>query len=130
MKIEKTPSPNDLRLFFLGVTGGFSLIIWGIPYLKYQRFEFSVLFPLIGFVLIGLLFPEKMQKPRTWWIKFGEVLGHVNGVIIFTVLYFTLFLLISLLFKIFNRDRLKLNFKQYNSLKQAKRSISPMVNMF
>ncbi len=130
MKTKKATTPNELRLFTFIVSLGMFLIFWGIPFYKYQTSRDFVIYGVLVFLLLGVFFPHLMALPRNYWIKLGEVLGHFNGLIIFSFLYFTLFLFFSLIFKLSKRDKLKMYFKKYSTLKSRKSEISSFENMF
>ena len=47
-----------------------------------------------------------------YWIKFGEVMGTINGTIILTAIYAILIIPMAILFKIIGKDPLKLKLKK------------------
>lgn len=129
-KTNKGPSAKDLRVFALIVSVGFLLIGWGIPALKNHPMNpYLVSLSAVIFTL-GILVPKSLIKPREYWMKIGNVLGKINSTILFTVIYFLVFMTIGFIFKLFGRDRLFTNFRAVKSTMVMKKEISPFNEPF
>lgn len=67
---------------------------------------------LIG--LIGIFSPFLSRKIEWFWMKISKILALVFPKILLTLVYFLFLVPVAALYKLFNKDPLKLN-KNYNS---------------
>lgn len=129
-KTNNAPTAHELRVFSLIVAIGFSVLGWVIPTLRGKDIHVPLLL-VSGLVFVfGMATPKLMVKPREIWIKIGNVLGKINSTIIFTVIYFTVFAGVGLIFRIIKRDRLFTRFKSVKSTLVMKNEISPFTDPF
>ena len=115
---------KENRIF--GMILSFALLLFGLFIPLYKNKPSNVyLIALAGiFLICSLFFAEILTKPRAKWIILGEKLGALNSIIIFTIIYLTVFLSVRLFFNLIKRDRLKINWKKYPSTYQEKKEIS------
>lgn len=129
-KTNKAPSNKDLRVFALIVSIGFLIIGWGIPALKnYSMNPYLVSVSAVIFIL-GMLLPMALIKPRQYWIKVGNILGKINSTILFSIIYFLVFAVVGLIFRLFGRDRLHSQFRGVSTTMVMKKEISPFTEPF
>lgn len=82
------------------------------------------------FMMMAVFFPHHLSKPREYWLALGEKLGHTNSLILFTVIYLTLFSLVHLFFILSGRDLLLRRWKKYESTFKEKSKISSFSDPF
>lgn len=129
-KTNKIPSIKDLRVFAVIVSLGFLLIGWRIPALKKHSMNPYLVSLAIVIFSLGMFIPKILIKPREYWIKIGNVLGKINSTILFTLIYFFIFMTVGFIFKLFNRDRLFTKFRGVQSTMVIKKEISPFNEPF
>lgn len=105
------PTPKELRQFGIGMTlflaliGG--LVIWrGHRTLAIDLWIVGV----IVFFLPALLFPTGLKPIYRIWMKIALVISVVTSRVILSVLYYTVFTLVSIIQKILRRDVLEREF--------------------
>ena len=97
---------SELRRFGLTVGGMFVLlgtISWWRGHVRPP-----IVFWTLGVLLIvpGLIVPLALEPVRRWWMRFGMLLGEVNGRIILTVMYYLVIAPLGLVLRTFVRDPL------------------------
>ncbi len=118
------------RQFGLIMTAGFSALGVVIPIIKHRQIHWSLLGIAILFLLLAVVAPLALSKPRLIWLRLGEKLGFINSRILFSFIYLTLFSFIHFIFFITKRDKLKRRWKQYSSTYFEKSDISSFKNPF
>ena len=93
-----------------GVTMGLVAITLGagVFFQDFQLIGYSSL--AVGFVLIlfALKKSEVLSPLNRAWMRFGESLGKVVSPILLSLIFFSIFVPVSLFFKLIGRDELKL----------------------
>ena len=93
-----------------GVTMGLiAIFLGGILFFQdFQLIGFSSL--SVGFllILVALRKAEVLSPLNRCWMRFGELLGKVVSPIVLSFIFFSIFVPVSLFFKLFGRDELKL----------------------
>lgn len=113
MKSETNSQPSREALRHFGLTMAAALVLmFGLvlPWL----FGFAVpLWPWIAagvFLLIGLAAPNVLAPVHRLWMKFALLLGAINSRIILGLVYFFIFVPVSLLFRLVGRDTMARRF--------------------
>lgn len=122
-------SNKDLRVFG---------VIWAIifAYLAYKFSSFEKIFALFAlfFTAVSALNPQFFVKIKIYqnWIKFGNILGKINGFLISFILFYAIFTPISFFLKITKKDLLKKSLKPESSTYFIDRELQPgdMKNQF
>ena len=97
---------REARKFGLTI-GIFLLVIAGLLFWK-QRPSFSTFACAgAGFVLLGLLVPLLLKPVFKVWMSFAVVMGFVMTRVILTVLFFAMFVPVSLAAKLLGKDLLE-----------------------
>ena len=93
-----------------GIVMGFVAISIGGFFVFHQPQLIGYVLLLVGFLLIlGALKNSEWLSPlNRAWMRFGELLGKVVSPIILSLIFFSIFVPISLFFKLIGRDELKL----------------------
>ena len=123
-KIDIEVNLKEQKNFGFILVFGFFILGYLIPLFKHHHYNFFLLFISIITLILTLFVPHLLKWPRYYWLKVGNILGELNTTIIFTIIYFSIFSLINLLFKVIKRDRLQLKWKKYNTTYIIKDSIS------
>lgn len=90
--------------------------IWAVIFLflsyKIEAAESFFKILALSFVLTGFFYPQIFLKLKIFqsWVKFGEGLGRINGMIICFFLFFVIFTPIAIFFRLRKIDLLKKNF--------------------
>ncbi len=89
---------------------GFVVISIGGFFVFHQPQLIGYILLLLGFLLIlGALKNSEWLSPlNRAWTRFGELLGKVVSPIILSLIFFSIFVPMSLFFKLIGRDELKL----------------------
>ena len=93
-----------------GIVMGFVAISIGGFVVFHQLQLIGYVFLLVGFLLIlGALKNSEWLSPlNRAWMRLGELLGKVVSPILLGLLFFSIFVPVSLFFKLIGRDELKL----------------------
>ncbi len=75
----------------------------------------SLLFAAMAALLIALLVPPLARIITVWWEKFSRVLAAVNSRIILTIVFYLVLAPLACLYRLFNRDPLRLTRKESGS---------------
>ncbi|MDD4974222.1 MAG: SxtJ family membrane protein [Bacteriovorax sp.] len=118
------------RHFGFIVTGGFLVMGALIPFIKHKPIHLPQVIIAVIFLLIALIAPHLLERPRQYWLWLGEKLGLINTKIFFTLIYLSLFSIVHLVFIIIRRDRMKRLWKKYPSTYQVKTEISSFGDPF
>ena len=107
MSIDGVLLPSNRKF---GVTlGTIAIFLGGVFFFQgFQLIGYSSL--SIGFflTLIGLKKAEILSPLNRCWMRFGELLGKVVSPIVLSFIFFSIFVPVSLFFKLIGRDELKL----------------------
>ncbi len=122
-------STKNLRVF------GF---IWAIifAYLSYKNILSAKIFFVLFcvFFAISILQPQLFLKTRIYqnWVKFGNILGKINGFLISSILFFLIFTPAAIVLKILKKDLLnkKLNSSANSYFIDRKSQPGDMKNQF
>lgn len=106
------PSNRKFGFFFTAIFCLFSLYFWieGAINLSYFFLGLCILFFLTSLFKASLLLP--LNK---FWMKIGYLIGKIINPVVMGVIFFGLFMPISIVMKIFGRDELKLKLKPCES---------------
>jgi hypothetical protein len=86
--------------------GGVILVVFLYRYLGKGNISIYWAMACLPFVFLAIFKPGWLTYPLLLWGQLGHYLGLVNTTILLSVLYFLLFVPLSLLFKITRRDLL------------------------
>lgn len=101
----KLPSNKSFGMFFSSVFCLISIYF----FLKYSYFySYFFIFLSLLFLFISLLKPEILFFLNKFWMMIGYSLGLIISPLILCIIYFTLFVPIGVIMKIFGRDELNL----------------------
>jgi hypothetical protein len=107
MSIDGVLLPSNRKF---GVTIGLiAIFLGGVFFFQgFQLIGYSSL--SVGFLLtlIGLTKAEILSPLNRCWMRFGELLGKVVSPIVLSFTFFSIFVPVSLFFKLIGRDELKL----------------------
>ena len=108
----KLPSNRKFGFFFSSVFffAGLYLYILDIAIAAYALISLCVLFIIVTLLNADLLLPFNKM-----WMRFGLLLGKIVSPIVLGFIFFGIFTPISLAFRLFGRDELRLQFKQKTS---------------
>lgn len=106
--IKKQITKHDLRIFGL---------IWGLIFsiIAYKFPTLAVVISIVSvcFIFSAIAYPDiyKHIKFYQTWIKFGNLMGKINGFIISFILFYGIFVPTAIILKILKKDLLskKLN---------------------
>jgi hypothetical protein len=103
----------------------FCLLVIGffIPIYRGHSIHPVIIILAMIILILGLMYPGLLTKPRCYWIWLGEKLGFINSSIILTILYLSLFSLIHLFFYLLKRDKMLRKWKQYDSTFKEKNNL-------
>ena len=126
MKFKNKKNKQFGYLFFL-----IFLIIGLWPLLNSEKINLFFIFISSIFLILTLINSRILTPLSNLWIKFGELLGKVIAPIVMGFVFFLILTPISLLLRIFKKDLLNLNFKDYSTywIKRDK-DISSMKRQF
>lgn len=122
-------SLRDLRVF------GF---IWGLILAffahKSEKFSVPLYFLSLAFFLTAAFIPQIYVKSGLYakWIKFGNIMGKINGFLISFILFYGIFTPVSFLLKFLKKDLLnkKLNKAAHSYFIDRKIQPGDMKNQF
>ena len=100
------------------------------PCISYKSPNYLFLFLSISILLISLITPMILSLPNKAWLRFGFLLGYVTTPIILFLFYIFLFIPIGFILKIFNKDSLKLKFKDSSTWVIRKNDMQSLKNQF
>lgn len=106
------------------------LFISVYPCISYKNPNYFFLFLSISILLISLITPMILSLPNKAWLRFGFLLGYVTTPIILFLFYIFLFIPIGFILKIFNKDSLKLKFKDSSTWVIRKNDMQSLKNQF
>lgn len=95
---------KDLRIFGL---------IWSLifAFLFYKGLWFpTALLPIsLWFLIVSIFRPQIFHRLHIYqaWVKFGNILGKINGFIISAILFYGIFIPTALILKLLKKDLLK-----------------------
>lgn len=111
MKNLKSFERKSILVIVVGFTGLFLLL---------HFFKDREAYPLLwiaGSVLILSLFSSNAAKAILWvWFGIAKILGWINSRIILTILFYLFLTPLSLLYRLFNKDQLKVKRPQTKSM--------------
>jgi hypothetical protein len=130
INLSKSIDSKNNRNF--GLIMAFVFIFFGVlkPLMKHSPINRLSFFGAGILILISLFRPNSLKKIRSFWILFGEKIGAFNSKIIFTILYFSLFSVLHLIFILMKRDKMKKDWKRYQSTYELKNRISDFNDPF
>lgn len=105
---KKQVTKRDLRIFGL---------IWGLIFsiIAYKFPTFAVVISIVSvcFIFSAIAYPDIYERIKFYqiWIKFGDLMGKINGFIISFILFYGIFVPTAIILKILRKDLLskKLN---------------------
>ena len=106
------------------------LVISVYPCISYKSPNYFFFFLSISILLISLITPMILSLPNKAWLRFGFLLGYVTTPIILFLFYIFLFIPIGFILKIFNKDSLKLKFKDSSTWVIRKNDMQSLKNQF
>ncbi len=106
------------------------LFISVYPCISYKSPNYFFLFLSISILLISLITPMILSLPNKAWLRFGFLLGYVTTPIILFLFYIFLFIPIGFILKMFNKDSLKLKFKDSSTWVIRKNDMQSLKNQF
>ena len=110
MRFKNKKNKQFGYLFFL-----IFLIVGLWPLLNSDKINLSFILISSIFLILTLIDSKILTPLSTLWIKFGELLGKFIAPIVMGLVFFFILTPISLLLRIFKKDLLKLDFKNYPS---------------
>jgi hypothetical protein len=87
---------------------GFLLLLTAIGYRRHHTLNIYLPIAAITSAAIGMIAPRWLAPVYRVWVKFGNVLGHVNSRILLGAIFFLVLTPFALIRRIFNPDPLKL----------------------
>lgn len=125
---------QEIKLRDLKVFG----VIWGIIFaiISYNSQKFSTIAAIISatFLLTAAFYPQIYVRIRFYqnWIKFGNILGKINGFLISAILFYGIFAPVGIILKILKKDLLnkKLNSASSSYFIDRKAQPGDMKNQF
>lgn len=70
----------------------------------YYLFKIALLLHIVLVLLFLVAFPNRVSRIMTkCWLKFSEIIGHINSRIILTLIYFVVLVPVSFCYRRFNR---------------------------
>jgi hypothetical protein len=120
----KTKSERALETLLV-LAGGLIVLYW-----IYNKKIF--LFTSILLILVGVLSPWLSQKISWLWLKFSEILGMIIPKVILVLLFFVFLLPLSVLYRLFKKDPLRLKRKNNSCFNERNHSYTAkdMENMW
>jgi len=130
MQTTNEQTLKDGRNFGLLISFFFAVIGLILPIIKKAPIKFHWAILCLIFLVSSFLIPKILFEIRKYWIKLGNILGHINSTIIFSLAFFLIFTPLSIFFKIIKRDLLKLKLNKYQSTWVNKNQISNFEDIF
>ncbi len=91
------------------------VIVVGLLVLHFLFTVDWLLYAALGVGLAAVLFPALGRLIVRGWMAVGQVLGRINGSILLSLVFFILLFPIAVLYRLFNKDSLRLK-NEYDSL--------------
>ena len=109
MNFDETSLPTDRKF------GIFFAFIWSILCVMSVAYEYHALgifmgFLSVSFLLVVIVNDSLLHPLNKLWMHFGLLLSKIISPLVLGLIYFALFVPISILFIIVRRDELSLNF--------------------
>ena len=109
---HQLPSNKKFGLFF-------SIIFLLLALYFYHSSDQALAFPSLGvavfFLLAALFFDSALLPLNKLWMKLGFLLGIIVSPLVMGIIFFTLFVPVSLIMRLFGRDELRLKMKLRDS---------------
>ena len=109
---QELPSNKKFGLFFALIF--FLLALYLNQFSSQSLALFSLVMSLLLF-LAALFFERVLTPLNKLWMKFGLLLGMIVSPLVMGIIFFTLFMPISLIMRLFGRDELRLKMKPRDS---------------
>ena len=109
---NQLPSNKKFGLFFASI---FFLLALYLVQSSSQALALLLLVASVFFLLAALVFDSILSPLNKLWMKFGLFLGMIVSPLVMGVIFFGLFMPISLLMRLFGRDELRLKLKPRDS---------------
>jgi hypothetical protein len=108
LKINKNPSHKDLRWFGVTILIGFGLI-GALCHWRGKIQTAEWMWEASSFVFaISFIFPRAAKWLYLAWMSAGFVIGSIVSRILLTIIFFIIVTPVALIFKVMNRDALRL----------------------
>ena len=121
-----SPTPAELRRFGLTV-GGIFLLLGGVSAWRGHVWPPRVFWTLGTLLVVpGLVAPRVLGPVRAGWMRFGMLLGEVNGRIILTVMFCLVFVPLGFVMRLFVRDPLDRRLQDGKASHWTKRTVEPV----
>lgn len=115
-------SKKQLREFGMLIGFGFPFLIgWLLPAITGHGFRVWTI--LIGFpaLIMGLTFPGMLHYPYKVWIKFGNVMGWINGKIILGLVFLLVLQPVAFVMFLTGYDPLRTKRKGENTYREKRK---------
>ncbi len=109
---ELMPSNRKFGFFFTLI---FSICGLYFFYIKFDLFMYIFISMSVLFFSITVTYPNLLFPLNNLWMNFGFFLGKIINPLVLGLIYFCLFVPISLFIRIIGRDELNLKIKKKNS---------------
>jgi uncharacterized membrane protein len=98
---KKIPTSRDLKIFGIIWSAIFAVIF-------YKTKSAFVLLVALLFFIVAIVFPQVFLQTRFYqiWIRFGDLLGKINGFLISFILFYVIFTPVAILLKLMKKDLL------------------------
>lgn len=103
MKATKTPSEKSFGLTFAVIFLGIATYL----YVFKNLISFVLLTLAIGLIFTSFFIPSVLKFPNFLWYHFGKLLSKLATPIILVIMFYLVITPIGLLFRIFNRKKIK-----------------------
>lgn len=107
----ETKNPRHLRDFGLLMGGVLSIFTTVFVYNQVFWVGAGLGSMALGFLLLGLAAPSRLEKVHQRWMRFAEVVGAFNAKVILTLFYVLVFSFVRLMFLLFRFDPLNRRFE-------------------
>ena len=119
--MQSSSSNKKLREFGYLIGIGFPLMIgWIIPFIAGHTFKVWTAWIGIPILLIGILFPSKLNILYKGWMSLGHVLGWINSKIILGLVFILILQPIALFMRLFGYDPMRIRKKIVDSYREKK----------
>jgi len=109
---QALPTNKKFGLFFALV---FFLAAFYFNQTSSQSWAFLSLITSIFFLLSALFFDSFLSPLNKLWMRLGMLLGMIVSPLVMGIIFFTLFVPIGLIMRLFGRDELRLKMKSRDS---------------
>jgi len=106
------PSNKKFGLFFALI---FFVAAVYLNYSSSQLLAFLSLCASVFFLLAALFFDSLLLPLNKLWMRLGLLLGMIVSPLVMSIIFFTLFVPIGLIMRLFGRDELRLKMKSRDS---------------